>query len=158
MRVLTAAWDDDAVDADSACWLVSQVLDYGSPESKHEAAGLLLGYANKLTGSETPGSYSWPDALHGRWCSGLSLNGAMLLILALIELVTSQDKEWWREQYTWVSHALDEAILNDPNNEVKRFAATISLALLRVTDLDEISGIEDAPTKANPDGARRELL
>ena len=75
MRALDAAWHDDAVDAATGCWLISQVFQEGSEESMLEAARLLRIHAKALCGSEAEiGTYEWPYAIYDKWPQQLPLD------------------------------------------------------------------------------------
>jgi hypothetical protein len=41
MRTLASVWQEGAIDSGTACWLISEVFQRGSPESKIEATTLL---------------------------------------------------------------------------------------------------------------------
>jgi|SRR5215211_1137088 len=69
MRVLTAVWQEDAVDPGTACWLIGEVFKTGSMHSHNEAAKLLLRHAGELT-YDAKGEREWPS-ISMENCQGL---------------------------------------------------------------------------------------
>jgi len=158
MRALRPAFMDKAVDCDTFTWLISQVLTsnttVGTPkdleDAKEEAAGLLREFSGKLTDHDSA-DFSWPDALTARWPSGLSANAAWNVMYAMVNLLTSEKKEWWNEgggTYTWIIYTLDEAFQHDSKPYIKAMAAELGLDLIKVTDDDYINGLNDSRKKS----------
>jgi hypothetical protein len=58
MRTLGAAWEEDAVESATACWLIGEVFQSGSNVSRREGSRLLRGNAHKL--GAIRGHYDWP--------------------------------------------------------------------------------------------------
>ena len=137
MRALAAALqDDEAVDKDTATWLISQVLtttnttgtEADLQAAKEEAANLLLRHARTFTiaDSDTP-DYFWPEAVTTQWPTGLPLNAANNIVRALVEILLSQTKEWWVSgdfSYSWIIFTLDEVVRNERHATVRGGAAT----------------------------------
>jgi hypothetical protein len=148
IRVLAAALEDDAVDRDTAAWLLSKALLGTSPQSVEEAAGLLVLHAKNFTTPDEPGFFSWPDCLTAHWIHGLSANAGMNVINGLGELLLSQNRDWWQDSWTWVVYTLDEALLYDPDPGTKMLAAAWAAQLLEYVDEGVyIAGIKDARAK-----------
>jgi hypothetical protein len=147
MRALAAALNEDAVDRDTTAWLLGQVLvtniTTGTQQdliaARGEAAALLRSYAPRLTFPDDEGAFSWPDVLLARWPQGLEGKAQSNLVLALVRLLLSQDKTWWRD-VTWVIYTLDEAVANSDVLQVKSEAAGYGLALLGVISDEWILG------------------
>jgi hypothetical protein len=147
MRALSAALDDDAVDKDTAAWILGQVLTSsittGTQDdlrhAKREAAALLRSYAPKLTFANLPGAFAWPNCVHGQWPSGLHPNAEANLAKALMRLLCSQDPSWWRDK-TWVIHTLAAAVDQTVDDEVRREAAAYGRMLLEVVQDEWILG------------------
>ena len=156
MRTLSAALRDNAVDADTATWLIGQVLTsdttMGSQmdleTAKSEGVAILGEHISILTWQELPGFYCWPSPLSGRWHPGLGPNTATNALYFLAQLLVSRPVAWWTadgNSYSWVLCTLDEAVQHEPNDEVKRFAANLALAIMQEDPTRRIAG---------PDGTR----
>jgi hypothetical protein len=162
MRALAAAFQDEAVDANTAAWLIGEVLQTsktkGGPadlvSAKEEAANLLRAYAPDLTDRARKGNCFWPDTVTARWPSGLSRNASQNVIIALGELLLSKSKEWWSADaaegstYTWIVYTLDEAVKSGVNDSVKRHAAAVGVTILEVTADERMIGIENSRPKS----------
>jgi hypothetical protein len=143
MRALAAALTEDAVDKDTAAWLLGQVLTSDTStgtagdlmSAKREAAALLRSYAPKLTFADIPGAFAWPNCVSGQWPLGLHPNAESNLIKALVRLLVSQDQQWWRDT-TWIVRTLEEAVVHSEDATVRSEAASYGRVLLRVI-LDE---------------------
>ncbi|MEJ3659292.1 hypothetical protein WEH80_40680 [Actinomycetes bacterium KLBMP 9759] len=113
VRSLTTAWSAGAVDNATAVWLVGEVYRSGTAASKIEASMLLRARAATLTESAT-GSYHWPQAIREAWRADLPLDARINNFLALITILTSQDRSWWRNRHVWAVALLDEVIRTEP--------------------------------------------
>jgi hypothetical protein len=132
MRTLAAAWDDNAVDPATACWLINEVLLYGSRDSKEEAAELLREHSSNLT-SEQEGHYAWPTVLEGGWLTNISVNARANILFSAIALLLSRERAWWGGAFASMT-MLDEALIVDDNSTIKESTAILAkpiLALLR---------------------------
>jgi hypothetical protein len=131
MRTLDAAWAEDAVDAGTACWLISQVLATGSDDSKLEAADLLSRNAHKLvrTGNRSRGKFDWPSALRGQWPKKLPRSAKLLCIRAAIEVLLSRPIAWW-PSYGWALALLDEVIRTETRYNTRNTVAKLLEILL----------------------------
>jgi hypothetical protein len=139
MRTLDAAWAEDAVDAGTACWLISQVLVTGSTESKIEASDLLLRNANKLarTGDRNRGRFDWPSVLRGQLPKKLPRSAKLSCIRATIEVLLSRPIAWW-PSYGWAIALLDEVIRTDRRFSIRNTAAKLLEVLL--VPYEDVSG------------------
>jgi hypothetical protein len=154
IRTLAALMSEDAVDEETATWLLGQVLTTtvtkGSAAdlraAKDEAASLLSRHARKFTIPAEPGEFHWPDCVLAQWPRGTSTNGSQNLALALIGVLLSQKRSWWEADatWTWVIYTLDEAFINESNDDVRKMAATFAWTLLEVSDGETVAGVQDA--------------
>jgi hypothetical protein len=157
MRALAAAMPDGAVDDDTATWLISQVLtatttkgtSWDLEAAKEEAANLLYKYAPYLTDASSENAdFSWPDAVTAQWPEGLPQNASLNILAALVELLLSQRKEWWKsngQTYSWISYTIDEALTKEEKQPpVRMGAAILGKAILDVTDDSMFAGMNDA--------------
>lgn len=114
IRALRAAWLDDAVDAETAVWLIGEVMQSGTHDSQLEAARLLYGQADKLTELRSDGSleWHWPNSLFEYWPVGLHQDVRGDLLRALIAMLLSRPRPAWERQtsYLWIAALLDEVI------------------------------------------------
>lgn len=158
MRALRPAFEDKAVDPDTFTWLISQVLTSDTTvgtardlaDAKEQAAALLSAFAGKRLIFHDNAQFSWPDAITARWPSGLSPNAALNVMYAMADLLTSEKKEWWIEQgtFTWIIYTLDEIVRCDRSQNIRMNAASFGLAILKVTDDDNIQGLNDTRSKS----------
>jgi hypothetical protein len=123
MRTLSAAWDQGKVDKATACWLISEVLKSGSAESKLEASGLLFRHAGELIGAEE-GDYEWPSAVFKQWPSDIPLDARGTNSFALLEVLLSRDRAWWRDDIDWIIITLYVAYRRDAERSLRAFAGT----------------------------------
>jgi hypothetical protein len=102
MRSLHAVWNEGAVDAPTACWLISEVFRTGSKESMVEASVLLQEHASELTaGRNQQGQFYWPDALYDEWPLHIPYEARFNNFASLLDLLLSRDKDWWGMQLHW---------------------------------------------------------
>jgi hypothetical protein len=140
MRTLNAAWADEAVDLDTATWLIGEVMKTGSDESKNEASILLATYASRLAYDEPQrGMVSWPDTLWDQWPLNLPEEARTHNLEAILETLVSRDLEWWGRTHGWAVILLDEARLHDPDPWISD-KATCALTFLIRTFGDPPSG------------------
>jgi len=99
MRTLSAAWDDNAVDAATACWLISEVFAGGTEDSKYEAAMLLMLHVSELCMDDTrKGVFEWPSFIYLKWPMSIPRDARYVILISLIELVLSRNQDWWGQQ------------------------------------------------------------
>jgi hypothetical protein len=137
MRCLSSAWNDNAVDADTGVWLISEVLKSGSDESKVDASGLLANMADKLPDEHQSGNISWPDALWDQWQTKIPEDGRFYILEAIVRTLLSRDRGWWGSSHGWAVIALDEARLRDPSTTIKAEAALILKHVLDTFSRDD---------------------
>ena len=94
MRTLAAAWADEAVDSQAACWLTSEVLKTGSDESKAEAASLLDRNSDRLATS-VRGTYYWPASIYERWPGKFPIDARVSILFAIPKVLLSRPRAWW---------------------------------------------------------------
>lgn len=135
MRTLSAAWDEDAVDAETACWLISQVFEGGSEHSKTEAAEILVRHAAKLTPNpELRSYYVWPQGIQERWPSELPIAVRHYLLNAVVEVVVSRDRSWWTGKAIWAMALIHEALQKDPDGDVRDNAVVLLRVFLNTVE------------------------
>jgi hypothetical protein len=144
MRVLDSAWDEGAVNAGTACWLISEVFERGSEPSRYEASVLLLSHANNLCEDERrKGQYHWPNALDG-WPKKLGLGYAIRYnnFLSLIDALLSRDREWWGTELQWMLAMMYRIVQTD--RKFAADAARIVQVLVPVVE-ERFKGIDENP-------------
>jgi len=129
MRVLAAAWDDDAVDIGSAVWLINEVLVKGTAASQEEAANLFYVHAPELCG-DTTGEFTTPNSLFQSWLPDLPFPARQALVLGLVKLLISKDKSWWTGGHRWETPIFREIIETDSDWTIRKFAYDVLDILL----------------------------
>jgi hypothetical protein len=153
LRVVQAALREDAVDIQTASWLVDQVLSDATTcteAARAEAVNLLDVNLNRLTSDQPRGSFEWPDCVIAKWPPGLGLNTTRNLVNCLVKLLLSRDYEWWNSEgntHTWIIFTLDEAHRATPDDFGTTGFATL---LLQTVAADEpIVGTLDSRSRAD---------
>jgi hypothetical protein len=124
MRALAIVWEEDRVDANTACWLISEAFRTGSEISQQEAAELLFQHAEKLTKEARRAYYAWPDVLIDNWLPDLPLGARLRILVAFAKVVLSQEPSWWAAEW-WFLAYLDEVLQKDPDSAVRDSAAQL---------------------------------
>jgi len=140
IRALRAAWLDGAVDAETATWLIGEVLETGTPGSKLEAARLLRSRVEVLTEGRADGSLDlhWPYPLYENWPVTLDIEARIDILQAMVDLLLSRPLRAWRagdyspgaRGYSWMLPLLDEIIREEPDPVIKGQAAIVAETLL----------------------------
>ena len=129
MRMLAAAWNNGAVDAASAVWLINEVLENGTPASQVEAARLFNLHAAELC-SKTPGKYYIPSILEQTWPRSLPHEARVALIFGLVKLLITEGKPWWIEGHLWECPIFRQIIKTDRHDPNRKFAYEVLVILL----------------------------
>jgi hypothetical protein len=139
MRTLSAAWTDGAVDVASATWLINEVFEHGSDQSRLEAAVLLDVHAEELC-TDTPGIFYWPASAYYKWPEGMQLPVRLRLLHAIFTTLTSEPVDWWRNggRVGWALSLLDEVVEHDNERTMKVEAAVAARTILNVVRIDNI--------------------
>jgi hypothetical protein len=139
MRSLSAAWDDNAVDAATACWLISGVFDQGTEDGKYEAAVLLLLHVSDLCADDAhKGIFEWPSFIYLRWPMSIPREARYVNLIALTELILSRSQDWWGQSPGIAMLMLHEIRQTDDDHEIRDTAAAFLKALLPILeDMDE---------------------
>jgi hypothetical protein len=101
VRILGELWKDDAVDSETAVWLIDQILhEYPQASSEHDVYGalsLLIDNASKLLPPcNDPAPWSiWPDIGRSRWPRDFPGKAKNQLLQASAAILTSRDLKWW---------------------------------------------------------------
>lgn len=131
VRTLDAAWDDNAIDAGTACWLISGIYREGSEESVREAARLLRTHAKDLSaGDSQKGRFDWPSALHDSWPVNMPRDARVDNLVSAIDLLLSRSRSWWGHDDAWIFILLNLVMRYDADVELKRSAARVLEILL----------------------------
>lgn len=133
MRTLSSAWRDEAVDADAACWLISEVFNDGSAASQVEAAGILRSHANQLAHfneGQNVATFAWPHCLLADWPENLPPGARAQNLETLILVILSLERKYWRPNYVWCLTVL-AAATNDPDPAISTAARQL-LAVMAV--------------------------
>jgi len=168
MRTLQTALRDDAVDINTAVWLIDQVL-VAAPTparrgvvlvaSKQEAVELLHTNLERLIDDDRPGDVEWPLSAFGAWPRDLSQQAGWRLVQALMELLTSRTADWWTQTFTWswVIYTLDQLAQDHTADKgLRREAAGYGLLLLRAHRGD-INSLTDTVPRARVEERLRTL-
>jgi hypothetical protein len=120
MRTLGAAWMDKAIDVPSAIWLINEVFERGSDQSKLEAATLLDVHATELC-TDTRGIFFWPVSVEYTWPMEMRLAARLRLLRAIMTTLLSRSVVWWRNggRAGWALTLLDEAVQHDPDESLR---------------------------------------
>jgi hypothetical protein len=168
MRTLQTALRDDAVDINTAVWLIDRVLvaapaparrDVVLVASKQEAVELLHTNLERLIDDNKPGDVEWPLSAHSAWPRDLSQQTGWRLMQALMELLTSRPAHWWTQTFTWswVIYTLNQLVQDDTVDTVLRTeAAGYGLLLLTAHDGD-VNGLTDTAPRAEVEARLRAL-
>jgi hypothetical protein len=151
IRALRTAWLDNAVDAETATWLIGEVLKSGTPGSQLEAARLLYARADKLTELRSDGSLDvhWPYWLYENWPADLHLDVRGNILRALVAVLLSKELSVWQrgDYYYWVIGLLDEAIQrekSDPEAAIGAEAGRLQTIVLgTIAGPDSITWLAD---------------
>jgi hypothetical protein len=102
VRILGELWKDNAVDSDTAVWLIDRILlQYPAGASEREvqdAVSLLVINAAKLVpGPNDPDQtwYVWPSAVTGQWAAHLPLRAKDALIVASVRVLLAREVAYW---------------------------------------------------------------
>jgi hypothetical protein len=167
MRVLSSAWDEEAVDAATACWLISEVFQRGSQESMLEAALLLKAHARQLCKrNDRKGEFNWPSAIYDRWPLNIGLESRYLNFLSVIEVLLSRDRAWWGKKYeAFAISTMDLIVQHD--KKLRSTAAIMLKPLLeaigyqsgettisRGTEFFKLEDVRKRVSKVKPGGLR----
>jgi hypothetical protein len=139
MRTLGAAWGDGVVDSASAAWLINEVFEQGSEQSRLEAAILLDIHASELCADE-PGNFSWPTSIEFQWPYDMQLNTRLHVFRAILKTLTSRPFDWWSSggRVGWALSLLDEMVQHDTEEDVRWEAAVAVRVILPVLNLVSI--------------------
>jgi hypothetical protein len=105
VRVLGALWDANAVDCETAVWLIGCILqDSESPtDQTMQAANLLRMQAPRLVpAADDPNQnwYQWPwtfdDSRDGSWLSNLPYQAKNDLLAAALLMLRTREIAWWK--------------------------------------------------------------
>jgi hypothetical protein len=140
IRTLSAAWEEDAVDTDTATWLIGEVMRIGTDESILEAARLLAANVPKLSDVSKPENVSWPAILWDRWPTNLPDDARLTNLFSILEVLMSHPRRWWGDTLAFGVVTLDEARTEDPQPEF-RYYAGCALKLLIATYGPEPTGV-----------------
>jgi hypothetical protein len=101
MRILGELWAADAIDSDTACWLIDRILQDSSAPAEEvvQAANLLAVQAQRLVlqpeDSSLYGMF-WPDSIADSWPVRLPDKAKDGILVAIIRLLLARDIEWWK--------------------------------------------------------------
>jgi hypothetical protein len=139
MRVLDAAWDDNAVDTATGCWLIGEVLERGSPTSVQEAARLLRTHASRLCGNEEQmGKYEWPAPIYEDWPKQIPREAKTDILQALFQLLISRERAWWIYGFHWAIVLLYVVIREETDVSIKTpVAKALKILLTSYEDEDD---------------------
>ena len=90
MRTLDAAWDDNAVHASTASWLVGEVIKTNADvQGVLEATEVLRNNADRLVGTaDKRGRHFWPQSLLHEWPNKVPVAARMDLLVAIARLAS----------------------------------------------------------------------
>lgn len=139
MRTLGAAWSDGVIDVPSAVWLIDQVFERGSDQSRLEAAALLDNHATELC-TETPGLFYWPASAEYIWPARMEFNVRLRVLRSVLSVLTSRSVDWWRNggRAGWALSLLDEVIQHDSDPMLVGEAAMAARKILYVVSFSHI--------------------
>lgn len=147
MRMLAPAWEAGEVDADTATWLIGQVLapdqrgtsstdgDSIDPAAVREAATVLMDHVGDLT-KPPPRKFSFPGHFLGSWSADPELPGDVRkqLLLVMGTMLASRDMDWWCPggfPPNWPTTVLVECAREDPARELRSAAALLISVMYR---------------------------
>jgi hypothetical protein len=147
MRALAACWEDNAVDAPSATWLISEIFELHAHPAQLEAAAMLDAHAHELC-REAAGSFSWPASIEFRWIPNAPLPARLRVLRAVLRTLVSKEPGWWRQggRQGWAFALFHHALQTDKNNDIKAHAASALaclVPLLRSSGLTLIQSLDD---------------
>jgi len=139
IRILGELWTVNAIDSDTAVWLIDRVLrdriDGGSGEQEAEdAINLLLVNAAKLVPAGDDMVYFWPDALVDTWPGALSERAKYSLVVLSANVLLACDVGYWNRTSNSFPLTMLVRAIDDP--EVGVYAA---LVLAKLIDLDALT-------------------
>lgn len=133
IRSLRTAWFDEAVDIETAVWLIGEVLLLGNETSQSEAARLLEERAILLVDgkSASTGRFHWPPAIYERWLPGIPIGAKIAIIATMQKMLLARDISWWKSiGYRWIITLLDEVLNIDKDEGIRNAAADMLQILL----------------------------
>jgi hypothetical protein len=148
VRILGELWKEDAVDSDTAVWLIDRIVERqlgDAQENLADVVSLLVYNAGKLVPSPARPDHTWsrwPRSAAFKWPSDLPDDARRQFIEASISLLASRNLEWWARfrghcgVIEMLTFALDDPIHGE------RAGAVLS----RVVDLGggEVFGIDES--------------
>jgi hypothetical protein len=132
MRILRELWAADAVDTDTAVWLVDRALVEGvtRPEEAAGAAALLAQHATQLLPTARDGDqswFSWPASLMDAWPQALPPAAKADLVLAAAKVFLAREPGYWKAARKYPLETLVRSVDDD---EVASKAAIVLVTLL----------------------------
>jgi hypothetical protein len=141
MRILNELWAADAVDSNTAVWLINCVLQDSSSQrdETEQAAELLVSNVRRLVPTVDDSDQEWelwPRALTESWPTTLSYNTRGWLVVAATQMLLAREISWWEmgSVYTPVMGLV--SALDD--RDYGPTAARVLSALLDADALNEI--------------------
>jgi hypothetical protein len=132
MRILRELWAADAVDTDTAVWLVDRALVEGvaRPEEAVGAAALLARHAPQLLPTARDRDqawFSWPTSLTHTWPKELPKAAKADLVLAAAKVFLAREPGYWKPAG---KYPLETLVRSLDDNEVASKAAIVLVTLL----------------------------
>jgi hypothetical protein len=133
MRILRELWAANAVDTDTAVWLVDRALVEGvtRPEEAIGAAALLARHATQLLPTARDGDqtwFSWPTSLMDTWPVQLPPAAKADLVLAAAKVFLAREPGYWKAAGRYPLETLVRSLDDD--------AVASKAAIVLVTLLD----------------------
>lgn len=148
IRILGELWTADAIDPDTACWLIDRVVQdslagHSTSDDARDAIVLLVMNAVKiLPAPDAPNQYAhfWPESLRSSWPSRLSYSAKNAIVVAAVNVLLVREIAYWKGgggnhfPLHILIGALDDPAMSGP-------AATVLAKLLEV-DAFALIGLE----------------
>ncbi len=133
LGVAESAVHHEVLDGPIAARVINNILVEGDSQQQELAAALLRSATRTFTSPDRQ-PFDWPDSLYGSWPNGLSTNARLHVMVALTEMLGSQDRVWWMNKTSWAFKMLEEALLEDHDQFLRNDALGVLEVLLSSKD------------------------
>lgn len=117
IRILGDLWMADAVDSETAVWLINRVLtESKKPDELEAAADLLVNNVRKLVPAKNDANQdydNWPAVLRESWPTHLPPDARNSLSQMLVKVLLVREPEYWQDRERWPINLMYKA-LDDP--------------------------------------------
>jgi hypothetical protein len=143
IRILGELWAADAVDSDTAVWLINRVLERSKQTDELQAAAALLSTnVSKLVPGKNDADQdteNFPLLLYDSWPVSLPVIARNSLLVMTVKLLLVRELEWWQARSRFPVDLLTYA-LDDPE-----YSSGAAFTLAKLHDLGVLQTLDAEP-------------